>query len=510
MARLVAVALALAACLPLAAAEPASKEIQKLEKQLAKDRDASVRAEAAWQLGQKGATGSVPLLIGALGDSSSAVRANAAASLWKLGAPSKPAIPALRKALDDSSAAVVGNAAGALRALDVPKAELLPAYQRLLTRPDCESRVTGVKGLVGEVPPTKLFDHAWECGEDAASDADVKRDAREALREILDRRDRVLVPRVLEVLEIPRNRDKSDLVSHIVQLKPPVQEAVPVLTELIADRNEYTQKSAIDGLGRLGPVALPAVPALIECLHSKAPLDARESAAEALGRIGPKAAKTAVPALIKAAQDDKWPKVRRASLSALGEMGPSARAAVPVLRAALEDPDGFISLAARNALFRVEPNQRQEVAAIADKSRPKQEGSLFEDPSGLSSTLPSRIPEAHEVVIYEKFAMATVPYPESQSGRGTFTYRAGTVTGPEQATSDDCTKKITLSKVDFSVVPRLVRQAPGLLGAPAGKVSHVSLTSGVFCKAIGWVVYVEGAGFVEFKLDGKLAKVQKL
>ena len=43
-----------------------TKEIQKLEKTLAGDRDGAARAEAAWQLGQLGSTESVPVLITAL------------------------------------------------------------------------------------------------------------------------------------------------------------------------------------------------------------------------------------------------------------------------------------------------------------------------------------------------------------------------------------------------------------------------------------------------------------
>ncbi len=49
-----------------------------------------------------------------------------------------------------------------------------------------------------------------------------------------------------------------------------------------------------------------------------------------------------------------------------------------------------------------------------------------------------------------------------------------------------------------------------LLGSPSGKVSHVSLGAGIFCDDIGWIVYVERAGLVEFKLNGKVDKVQKM
>ena len=42
-------------------------------------------------------------------------------------------------------------------------------------------------------------------------------------------------------------------------------------------------------------------------------------------------------------------------------MGPAAKEAIPVLREALKDPDGWISIAARNALFRVASELYAEV-----------------------------------------------------------------------------------------------------------------------------------------------------
>lgn len=493
----------------------ATTEIQKLEKTLARDRDAGARAEAAWQLGQLGSTESIPALITALGeDSSAAVRANAAASLWHLGDASRPAIPALTKALDDPSGAVVGNAAGALLKLGTPKSKLVPVYRGLLGRRDCEDRVIGVKALATEVPAIDLFDTAWECSETSEElDSDIRSEAREALRKIVGRKDKALIPLILEILEHATGRDVSTLISGIAGYQPPVKDAVPVLASLLGARDERTSSAAASALGDMKAAALPALPDLMKCLASHPQNKTREDAAEAIGEIasetGPKAS-AAVPALVKAAESDKWPSVRKAAVTALGEMRTAAKDAIPMLRKALESPDDWMRLAARNALFRVEPGKNQEVADIADQHQVEEKGILFDDLTQLSATLPGRLPEVFELIIYDKFAMATVPQSDSPTGRGKYTYKAGTVTGPEEASSGDCMKKIALSKVDFSVVPKLVKQAPGLLGSPSGKVSHVQLSGGVFCKAIGWLVYVPDAGYVEFKLDGKVGKVQKL
>jgi HEAT repeat protein len=498
------------------AAFGATKEIEKLEKTLARDRDASARAEAAWQLGQLGSTESVPALIKALEeDSSSAVRANAVASLWHLGDASRPAIPALTAALDDSSGAVVGNAAGALLKLGTPKSKLVPAYRRLLESRDCEDRVIALKALSTEAPPIELFDAAWGCADPRAQlESDDRGLALEALRKIIGRKDKAVAPVILDILKDPRGRDDlSTLIRSIGNYTPPVKDAVPVLASLLEARDERNSSAAASALGDMKAAALPALPDLMKCLASHPQNKTREEAAEALGEIAAETgakASAAVPALVRAAETDKWPSVRKAAVSALGDMGTAAHDAIPMLRKALESPDDWMRLAARNALFRVEPGKNQEVADIADQHQVEEKGILFDDLTQLSATLPARLPEVFELIIYDKFAMATVPQSDSPTGRGKYTYKAGTVTGPEEASSGDCTKKIALSKVDFSIVPKLVQQAPALLGSPSGKVSHVQLSGGVFCRAIGWLVYVEDAGYVEFRLDGKAGKVQKM
>jgi HEAT repeat protein len=506
---LASIALILVLSVPAFAATP--KEIQKLEKTLANDRDASARAEAAWQLGQEGATESVPTLIAALEkDSSAAVRANAAASLWKLGEAARPAIPALTNALEDMSAAVVGNAAGALRKLGTPKSKLVPVYKGLLARRSCDDRVIALQALATEAPPIELFDAAWECSQpNERVDSDVRSESLAALRKIVGRRDKALVPRILDILKNLGNSPEGDtLMRAIGNYEPPVKEAAPVLAALLTARDESTSSAAASALGDMKLAALPALSDLAKTLETHPQNKTRQSAAAAIGEIGPKAIE-ALPSLMKAGQSDKWPDVRKAALSAIGEMGPAAKEAIPMLRKSLESPDDWMRLAARNALFRVQPNAREEVSDIADKHQVEEKGSLFDDTSQMAATLPGRLPEIYELIIYDKFAMAEVPTADSKTGRGKYTYKAGTVTGPAEASDDDCKKKQMLSKVDLTLVPRLVKQAPGLLGAPAGKVSHVSLDGGVFCSAIHWTVYVENAGMVEFRLDGKPGKVQK-
>ena len=285
--------------------------------------------------------------------------------------------------------------------------------------------------------------------------------------------------------------------------------SVDQLREQLDASRSTDRASAARSLGYKREAALPAVPRLIELLEKDYENDTRVAAAEALGNIGPKCAKTAVPALMTAAKEDRWPKVRAASLTALGEMRAAGKPAIPLLRESLRDPDGFIAQAARNALFRVEPNAKEEVVAIEDATRPKQKGILFDDLSQLKAVLPARAPVVYELAIYPGFAFATTECDMTSTDRCRFKYEGGAVTGPDEGSSDDCEETIALAKVDFSIVPSLVQKAPGLLGKPSGTVDLVQLSPGVFCKSHRWIVSVKDAGMVQFKLNGKVDDVTK-
>jgi len=487
------------------------EEAQDLMQEMATSRDAEVRAQAAWQLGQMGATDAVPALTAALEDVNRSVRANAAASLWNLGDVAKPAMPALKKALNDPYAGVVSNAAGALVRLGVPRSELVPAYKRLLLEKKCRFRIAGLKGLLGQVPPADLFQDALQCSRD--EDLDNRFAAGDVLRELMDKDNRAMIPLILAALKDSGDKNITDLVLAIVQYKPPVPEAVPILEQYLGAPDPDTRRIAAEGLGRLKETSLDALPSLIRLLEADPDADVRKAAATAIGEMGGKA-KEAVPVLIRSVKDDKWPKVRQAAIQALGAMGEASRAAIPVLNEALKDSDNFIRNAARNALFRVDSENR---AKTADASGPPPDGkaaakagsSLFEDAGALRETLVARVPEAVELVIYEDFAIATAPEPTSRTGYGRFTYRSGTVTGPDDGQAN-CKETFRIGSADFSILPRLVKEAPDLAEMPDGTISHVILGRSVFCKEVGWHIYVrEGSkySFVEFNLAGKMQKV---
>ena len=122
--------------------------------------------------------------------------------------------------------------------------------------------------------------------------------------------------------------------------------------EALKDKDQEVRYSAARALGKIGPKAEKAVPALVRALKDKNEY-VRQWAASALGKIGPKAEK-AVPALTEALKD-RWPGIRAQDAAvALGKIGPAAEKAVPALTEALKDEKVYVRKAAKEALAKIQ------------------------------------------------------------------------------------------------------------------------------------------------------------
>ena len=106
--------------------------------------------------------------------------------------------------------------------------------------------------------------------------------------------------------------------------------------------SQDVSRAAIEAIGKLGPVAQPAVPELAEILKS-GPTPNRKAAAQALGGIGP----AAVSDLITALRGEKEQSVRNAAATSLAKIGPPA---VPALIAVLGEGNQDAAAGARTAL----------------------------------------------------------------------------------------------------------------------------------------------------------------
>ena len=348
-----------ALCLLAAAAAGAQSDEEKLvrehAKTLAKDRDASDRANAAHWLGGRKNPEAVAALAAALSDPDAAVRQAAASALWDTGKDAAAAKPALEKALGDPVAAVTARAAGALAAMGVPDAELAPAWRRALegARDDATAFVAA-RGLVGIDPPgtvaPPILAYLAKNAEAAAHPKPGRssldhRDSAEAAQKALERLLKAdaapvipliattvratpasgryalgalakvpkLPPGTLDLaLEsmgspAPATRDAALAVAGKLTSEKDAARWIPEATRLLGDSDESVRMEACWVLKGMKGLSAGAAPELVRLLTSDPEPRVRARAAEALGEIGDvsnpvaKTAKIAVASASKAA-----------------------------------------------------------------------------------------------------------------------------------------------------------------------------------------------------------------
>lgn len=126
------------------------------------------------------------------------------------------------------------------------------------------------------------------------------------------------------------------------------QDVVEVLVRALAKDDDDIRVAAAHAIGRIGPKAAAAVPALMAALGDEKNFRLRQAALVALARMGPKAA-TAVPMLTQVLED-RAPRFRELAAIALGAVGSAARQAIGPLKKLTTDPDGRVQAAAKRAL----------------------------------------------------------------------------------------------------------------------------------------------------------------
>jgi len=159
--------------------------------------------------------------------------------------------------------------------------------------------------------------------------------------------------------------------TELAKLAPKGQEALPVLNDLVGERDEDVRLrvQAIQVLRRLNQPAEPLVSSLCDILNVGAcPVGVQ--ALEVLGEMGPDAT-PALPTLVKLLEQPTLPLVgrrwgpphRAAVIRTLGAIGPGACAAVPLLIAALQHDNYFLRTEIALALAHMGPPAREALAA---------------------------------------------------------------------------------------------------------------------------------------------------
>jgi HEAT repeat protein len=350
-----------------------------------KDEDEKVRLATVRSLSEFGpaAKSAVPALVALLKDKDAWVRWEADQALEAMGPEAKAAVPLLTELLKDGDGQVRASAAHLLFVMGSEANAVVPALSALLTDKDVAVRGAAVFSL-GKLGPTTvpLLTESLHDRE-----AVVRGDAARALGRIGPQA-KAVVPVLVELI---KDKDRSVRKSATLALMAIRPAPVAELAGFLNSRDMFIRQAAAKSLGRMGPEAKAAIPALIAALDKDAescdtvaealkeigsasvpPLievvkdkDAtnRVAAAKVLGLFGGEA-KAAVPALAEfLADEDEWPDARGAVAFTLGKVGP---AAVSALTAGLKDKEADVRSGCAETLGQVGPEAKTAVPALTE------------------------------------------------------------------------------------------------------------------------------------------------
>ncbi len=252
------------------------------------------------------------------------------------------------KALEDQGSTTHAEARAALKS---GRMEAVPVLVELLERKDLATGAVRCEAaaILGDIgPEAKAAGPALDAAiED--DDPQVRAVALKALQTVQPS-PAATVPALVPLL---KTRDRLAATRALATYGAEAHDAVPALVPLLKDEESEVRWNAALTLGKIGPVAVSAVPDLVAALKTDADPLVREHAAEALGDIGPSAA-SAVPDLVAALKDENA-RVRRDAARSLGQMGPAATEAIPALKALANDKEQRVREAADTAVRRIEP-----------------------------------------------------------------------------------------------------------------------------------------------------------
>ncbi len=175
------------------------------------------------------------------------------------------------------------------------------------------------------------------------------------------------VPGLLEALGRPEAPKRADAAEELGRIGPPAKSAVPALVKLLQDKVEDVRLAAAAALASIDSQNAALMPVVLAELKSGP--EQRKAAAEILGDLGA----VGVPALTEALKDAD-PGVRWSAAESLGRIGPASKAAVPALAAALEDKE--IRSIVADALAGIGPDAKPAVPGLVKIIRTEKEPAL--------------------------------------------------------------------------------------------------------------------------------------
>lgn len=163
------------------------------------------------------------------------------------------------------------------------------------------------------------------------------------------------IPRLARVLKSQEAKSsvRVSAAEALASLGADAAPGVPALVDALQDRDNYVRFAVTRALGDVGPAAKAAIPALSDAMKDGNSL-VRRNAAIAVWKIDGRA-DLAVPVLGDYVKDKRnEPFFRAEAIHVLGAMGRNARAAIPSLGEAANDPDASIRQLAVKALEQIQ------------------------------------------------------------------------------------------------------------------------------------------------------------
>ena len=161
------------------------------------------------------------------------------------------------------------------------------------------------------------------------------------------------ISQLMAALGSPQETARADAAERLSQLDPDqIRAAVLVLVEACGDESEAVREAAVGALEEMGPPDPEVLDGLIDLL-ANTQADVAYWAATLIGRLGPDAV-PAVPALNTALEDSPHQNVRQRAARALGKIGPGAAAARDALQRAATGVDPRLARLAERSLAMIE------------------------------------------------------------------------------------------------------------------------------------------------------------
>lgn len=172
------------------------------------------------------------------------------------------------------------------------------------------------------------------------------------------------------VRSVPSNSEERPASTNLASLCPDAQGELREMLEGLKEPDTEGLKRGIHRIGRMGPGAKAAAPALVHLLHHKDGF-VRTHCALALARMEaspPEAVQTVVAGL-----KSTDPGLRSFAAAVIPEMGPQASEALTILAESLNDRDGYVRLHAAEVLIRYDRWSYQALEALLAGLKDKDE-----------------------------------------------------------------------------------------------------------------------------------------